>query len=91
MFMEKIALAASVITLAAAATAPSQAYTLHHWQDGTVTWMCNDGITVGVMDDGSMPPESVIIAACAAHGGLVGPAPSPRPAEKQANTAKTSK
>lgn len=58
----------SVIALAA--TGQAQAYKLHYWQDGTVTWMCNDGLHVGVMDDGSMPPEEVIIADCADYGGI---------------------
>ncbi|HWJ87465.1 MAG TPA: hypothetical protein VNS12_05295 [Pelagibacterium sp.] len=53
-----------------AGVSQAQAYKLHYWQDGTVSWMCNDGITVGVLDDGSEPEESVVIAACAAHGGM---------------------
>lgn len=59
----------SVVSLSASSQA--QAYTLHQWGDGTWSWMCNDGITVGVLDDGSLPPESVVIAACADHGGIV--------------------
>lgn len=65
-----IAAAATAIALAVLMSAPAQAYTLHTWSDGTISWMCNDGITVGVMEDGSVPPESVIIAACAGHGGM---------------------
>lgn len=56
--------------IALGAATQAQAYKLHYWQDGTISWMCNDGITVGVMDDGSMPPEEVVIAACAAYGGM---------------------
>jgi hypothetical protein len=71
MIIKAIATAAAVLTLGLSAVAPAQAYTLHTWSDGTISWMCNDGITVGVMEDGSVPPESVIIAACAGHGGMV--------------------
>src|SRR5690554_1183908 len=53
-----------------AGVSQAQAYTLNYWQDGTVSWMCNDGITVGVLDDGSEPEEAVVIAACAAYGGV---------------------
>jgi len=70
--MNAQALAGLVFGAVASLTAVSQAqaYTLHYWQDGTISWMCDDGITVGVMDDGSMPPEEVVIAACAEHGGM---------------------
>jgi len=39
-------------------------------QDAWIGSTGGDGITVGVMDDGSMPPEEVVIAACAGHGGM---------------------
>ncbi|MET3927653.1 hypothetical protein [Devosia sp. 2618] len=62
--------AASIAAIALASVAQAQAYKLHYWQDGTVSWMCNDGITVGVLDDGSAPSDAVVTAACADYGGL---------------------
>lgn len=62
--------AAAIAAIALASAGHAQAYTLHTWSDGTVSWMCNDGITVGVLDDGSAPSDAVVTAACADYGGI---------------------